>query len=187
MLQILLVRHGKPAFDDWTPVAGAAFATWVRGYDEAPIDVTVPPPPRLRAQALAMGCVATSTLRRACESAALLAADRAFVCEPIFAEAGLPSSIHLTLALAPRHWAFLLRVAWFCGLSHRAESLRDARTRAHRAAERLVELAREHGSVMLVGHGVMNAFISRALRRMGWHGSASGSAFWSVVALQRAA
>ncbi len=136
MLQILLVRHGKPAFDDWTPVAGAAFATWVRGYDEAPIDVTVPPPPRLRAQALAMGCVATSTLRRACESAALLAADRAFVCEPIFAEAGLPSSIHLTLALAPRHWAFLLRVAWFCGLSHRAESLRDARTRAHRAAER---------------------------------------------------
>ena len=187
VLQIFLVRHGKPAFDDWTPVAGVAFASWVRGYDEAPIDVTVPPPPGLRAQASAMGCIATSTLRRACESAALLAPGRSFVCEPLFAEAGIPSSIHLSLALAPRHWTFLSRVAWFCGWSRRAESLREARTRAHRAAERLVELAREHGSVMLVGHGVMNTFISRALRRCGWHGPASGSAFWSVVALQRAA
>lgn len=187
MLQILLARHGKPAFDDRTPVAGSAFAAWVRGYDEAPIDVTVPPPASLRAQASAMGCVATSTLRRASESAALLAPGRTFVRESLFAEAGIPARIRLSLALAPRHWTFLSRVAWFCGWSHGAESLREARRRAYRAAERLVELACEHGSVILVGHGVMNALISHALRRRGWHGSASGSAFWSVVTLQRAA
>ena len=187
MVHLLLVRHGKPAFDDWTPVAGLGFATWVSGYDEAPIDVAVPPPASLRAQASAMGYIATSTLRRARESAALLAAGRTFVCDPLFAEAGIPSSIHLSLVLAPRWWTFLSRVGWFCGWSHGAESLREARCRARRAAERLVELAREHGSVMLVGHGVMNTLISRALRRRGWRGAASGSAFWSVVQLQRAA
>ena len=187
LLQIALARHGKPAFDDRTPVAGSAFAAWVRGYDEAPIDVTVPPPASLRAQASAMGCVATSTLRRASESAALLVPGRTFVRESLFVEAGLPASIRLSLALAPRDWTFLSRVAWFCGWSHGAESLREARRRAYRAAERLVELACKHGSVMLVGHGVMNTLISRALRRRGWDGSASGSAFWSVVTLQRAA
>ena len=183
----LLVRHGKPAFDERTPVAGSAFATWVRGYDEAPIDVTVPPPASIRAQASAIRCVATSTLRRACESAALLAPGRTIVCEPLFNEAGIPSTIRLSLALAPRHWTFLSRVAWFCGWSRGAESLREARSRAQRAAERLIELAREHGSVILVGHGVMNTLISRALRRIGWHGSPSAAAFWSVIALQRPA
>ncbi len=187
MLQILLVRHGKPVFDDWTPVAGLAFATWVHGYDETPIDVTIPPPANLRAQASAIGCIATSSLRRARESAALLAAGRTFVCEPLFAEAGISSSIHLAFVLAPRLWTFLSRVAWCCGWSHGVESLREARRRAHRAAERPVEFASEHGSVMLVGHGVMNTLISRALRRSGWRGSASGSAFWSVGAFQRAA
>src|SRR6266508_1340850 len=117
----------------------------------------------------------------------LLAPGRRFLCDPLFDEAGIPSSIRLRLALAPRHWSLLARVVWFCGWSHGAESLREARGRAHRAAERLGELAREHGSVMLVGHGVMNRLISRALRRSGWRGSASGFAFWSVIALQRAA
>jgi len=187
MPQIFLVRHGKPACDDWTPVEGSAFARWVRDYDDASIDVTVPPPASLQAQASAMGCVATSTLKRACESAKLLVPGRAFLCDPLFAEAGIPSRIPLRLALAPRHWSLLARVVWFCGCSHGAESLREARGRAHRAAERLGELAREHGSVMLVGHGVMNRLISRALRRSGWRGSASGFAFWSVIALQRVA
>jgi hypothetical protein len=40
---------------------------------------------------------------------------------------------------------------------------------------------------MLVGHGMMNRLISRALRRSGWRGSAPGVAYWSVGALERAA
>ncbi len=78
-------------------------------------------------------------------------------------------------------------MAWFCGWSQDAESFSEARSRAHRAADRLAELARVHGSVMLVGHGLMNALILRVLGRAGWHGSASHAAYWSVVALERAA
>jgi broad specificity phosphatase PhoE len=78
-------------------------------------------------------------------------------------------------------------VAWHIGWSQGAESVREARRRAQRAAERLVELAREHGSVMLIGHGQINRLIARALRRMGWHGSRPGRAYWSVGELRRAA
>jgi broad specificity phosphatase PhoE len=187
MPEIFLMRHGKPAFDDRTPIAGSAFAAWVRGYDRAPLDMSVPPSPGLRAQAAAVGCVATSTLRRAQESAALLAAGRRVVSDSLFAEAGLPSAIPSSLRLAPRHWVFLARVAWFCGWSRDTESLREARSRAHRAAERLAELAHTHGSVMLVGHGLMSALILRVLGKAGWRGSASRATYWSVVAMERAA
>jgi broad specificity phosphatase PhoE len=75
-------------------------------------------------------------------------------------------------------------MAWYCGWSDGAESVHDARRRARRAAERLAELAREHRSVMLVGHGETNRLISRALRRMGWDGTGSGRAYWSVGELR---
>lgn len=165
-------------------MAGSAYGAWIRSYDEAPIDVTLLPPADLRARVAAVGCVTTSPLRRSRESAALLAPGRPVICDALFAEAGVPSTIPLSLARAPRFWTLLFRVAWYCGLSQGAESVRDARRRARRAAERLAELAREHGSVGLIGHGEINRMIARALRRMGWQGSGSGRAYWSVVELQ---
>lgn len=42
-------------------------------------------------------------------------------------------------------------------------------TRAGVAADKLVELARQHGSVFLVGHGIMTMLIARKLRAwLGW-------------------
>jgi hypothetical protein len=58
-----------------------------------------------------MGCIATSTLKRACDSAKLLAPGRPLLCDPVFAEAEIPSDIPLGLSLAPRHWSLLARVA----------------------------------------------------------------------------
>ncbi|SRR5258705_182151 len=186
-LLILLVRHGKPVCDDRTPVAGSSFATWVRDYDAASIDAGVPPPATLKARAEAVGCIATSNLQRARESAQLVAPNRPILSDALFAEAEIPAAISMRLTLAPRYWSVLARAAWFCGWSRGVESLRQARIRAQRAAERLAALAAEHGSVMLVGHGMMNWLISRALRRGDWRGTASGFAFWSVTALQRVA
>jgi broad specificity phosphatase PhoE len=187
MLQILLVRHGRPAVDFRTRIPGSAFGAWLRSYDEAPLDVASVPPADLRARVATVGCIASSPLRRSRESAAHLAAGRPVVCDALFAEAGVPSTIRLGLALRPRHWTLLLRVAWFCGWSGGAESVQGARRRAQSAAERLAELAREHRSVMLIGHGEINRMISRVLRRMGWDGPVSGSAYWSVAELQREA
>ena len=187
MLQIVLVRHGRPAIDYRTRVAGSGYGDWIRRYDEAPLDLTVPPPAGLFMRLAAVGCVATSPLRRSLESAQLLAPGLPLVCDPLFAEAGIPSTLPFSLALPPRYWTLVFRVAWSWGLSQDAESLRAARRRAQRAAMRLAELAREHGSVVLVGHGQINRLIARALRRMGWKGVGAGRAYWSVVELRRAA
>jgi broad specificity phosphatase PhoE len=168
-------------------VAGSRFATWVRDYDAASIDAAVPPPATLSARAEAMACIVTSNLKRARESARLVAPNRPILSDALFAEAEIPAAIPLRLALAPRYWSVFARVLWFCGWSRGVESLREARVRAQRAAERLAALAVEHGSVMLVGHGMMNWLIARALRRGGWSGAASRFAFWSVTALQRVA
>jgi broad specificity phosphatase PhoE len=185
MLKIFLVRHGRPAADFRTRIPGSAFGAWLRSYDEAPLDVTSVPPADLRARVATVGCIASSPLRRSRESAALLAPGRPGVCDALFAEAGVPSTIGLSLALRPRYWTLLLRVAWLCGWSDGAESVHEARRRAQRAAERLAELAREHRSVMLIGHGAINRMISRVLGRTGWRGPVAGRAYWSVAELQR--
>jgi broad specificity phosphatase PhoE len=181
MLEIVLVRHGRPVCDARTPIRGSDFGTWARSYDEAPLDESLAPPADLCARAQSVACVITSTLRRARESAALLAPARPILAEAMFDEAALPRAGGFGLALRPSSWDVLTRAAWLCGWSGNGESLSAARTRARRAAERLAGLARSSGSVMLVGHGMMNALIRQELRRSGWRASALRFCYWGVM------
>ena len=155
------------------------------GSEQAPLDPTLLPPPALTALATAARCIVTSTLRRSVESAALLAPGRGLISEPLFAEAGMPLPGSDRGAIRPRHWNAAGRVAWVLGWSRGRESWPAARFRAHQAAARLDELAREHGDVLLVGHGLLNLLIQRALRAMGWSGGGWRADYWSHVVLRR--
>jgi broad specificity phosphatase PhoE len=106
--------------------------------------------------------------------------------DPLFDEAGIPTAIELRLALAPVHWDAIARLAWMLGWSRGVESASEARSRAARAARHLAGLASTHGSVALVGHGMLNTLIARALRRDGWIGAGSPRAYWGRVTLRRA-
>jgi broad specificity phosphatase PhoE len=128
-------------------------------------------------------CIVTSTLRRSLESAALLAPGRPVVSELLFVEAGMPTAD--PEAIRPRRWDVFSRIAWMLGWSQGRESWPAARRRANHAAARLTELAREHGSVLLVGHGMLNLLIQRALRASGWSGGGWRSDYWSHVVLER--
>src|SRR5262249_38073522 len=70
-----------------------------------------------------------------------------------------------------------------------ASILLRARESAALSAElgsgRLASLALEHGSVALVGHGMLNTLLVFALRRGGWTGSGEPRAYWGLVALRR--
>jgi broad specificity phosphatase PhoE len=180
-LQIFLVRHGRPSCDERSRIRGRDYPTWVRNYSAAPLDLAVMPPGELVSYAANAGCVITSSISRARASAALLAPDRPILAEPLFDEAAMPHDIGLDVALSPGVWDFWARVAWFFGRSRGGESLGQALTRARAATQRLAELAHEHGSVMLVGHGMMNALIRHQLRRTGWSTSALRSAYWSLM------
>jgi hypothetical protein len=114
--------------------------------------------------------VVASTSPRSTQSAERLSGSRACLSEAIFCEAGLPYSRWDVPRLPASVWAACFRLAWFCGYSAHAESVGEARARSHAAAERLIELAEENGSVFLVGHGIMTRLIARQLRRLGWFG-----------------
>jgi broad specificity phosphatase PhoE len=132
-------------------------------------------------------CLVTSTMRRAVESAAVLAPGRAPLVNPLFDEAETPTAIRTRLALTPGHWDAIARGAWFLGWSPGVESLNHARRRAARAAAHLAGLATDHGSALLVGHGMLNTLIADALRQEGWIGMGRPRAYWGAVALRKGA
>src|SRR5262245_17807580 len=117
MFKILLVRHGKPQFDHTSRIRGCEFATWVAGYDHAPIDRTFLPTPELLAAVTGIPYIVTSTLRRSLESASILAPGRPAAAEPLFKEAGIPTAIPFRVALSPGSWDALARAVWLLGMA----------------------------------------------------------------------
>lgn len=186
MIEILLVRHGKPQCDHDTRIRGCEFAKWVADYDDTPIDRGFVPNAKLLACVTRIPCIVTSTLRRSIESASIVAPGRSPVVDALFNEAGIPTAIPFRVALTPASWDALARAAWLLGIAAGDESFRDARIRARQAAARLVDLARQHGAVALVGHGMLNTLILWALRGSGWSGSGTPRVYWGTVALQKA-
>jgi broad specificity phosphatase PhoE len=184
MLEIYLVRHGRPVGADGPSVCGSDYHSWTQEYDQAPLDPNSAPPRELVARAVGVACVVTSTLSRSRASAALLTSVHPLLCDSVFDETPVPSAFKLGLALRPPLWDLLARVAWFCGWSGGTESLAVARKRAQRAADRLAELARAYGTVMLVGHGMMNALIRQELRRTGWSSTRLRFGYWSHIRLR---
>jgi broad specificity phosphatase PhoE len=186
MSEILLVRHGKPQVDHNTRIRGCEFARWVAEYDDAPIDRSFLPSPELLARLTRIPCIMTSTMRRSVESASIFAPGRSALAEPLFREAGIPTGIPFRIALSPGSWDALSRAAWLLGMASGDESFQKARVRAAQAAARLVALAHQHGSVALVGHGMLNTLIIRALRGSGWTGTGTPRVYWGSVSLQNA-
>lgn len=86
------------------------------------------------------------------------------------AEAHLPYPDWGLPFLPSRFWRLVFRGAWFLGFSSHTEPVGESTERARAAADRLIALAEEHGSVLLMGHKIMNALIARELRRRGWKG-----------------
>jgi broad specificity phosphatase PhoE len=186
MAEILLVRHGVPACDHRARIAGREFARWVAEYDEAALDADSVPPAELVTRARDAGCLVTSSLRRSVESCAVLAPGRTALRDPLFDETGIPTALPLPLALRPLHWDALARAAWLVGWSPDTESFRAASARANRGADALRAMAATHGSVMLIGHGMLNTLIARSLRRAGWRGTGSLRGYWDCCTFRGA-
>lgn len=168
-MQITLVRHGRPNHGGaaWSTPAG--MKNWVEGYNAASV-VACECPNALMQLASASELVVCSSLLRCVESRAHLDCDCRAQPDPLFAEAHLPYPDWPFPLLPSRFWRITFRTAWFVGFSSHTEPVSESRQRASAAADRLVELAYTHGSVLLMGHKIMNALIARELRRRGWRG-----------------
>ncbi|HSE52020.1 MAG TPA: histidine phosphatase family protein [Gemmatimonadales bacterium] len=170
MKTIVLARHGRPEWSDTALITGRELGEWFRGRDAAPIDPGHTPPPELRRIAREAKGFAASPLRRSLESLHLLVPDAIPFVDPVFREVEVPRSVPLPLPLPGQMYSKISRLAWFAGWSPEVESFGEARERARKAAETLIEIAPSSGTLLLVGHGIINGMIGLALRKMGWKG-----------------
>jgi len=166
--EIVLVRHGRPDLKNVSPIAGTELAAFVRRYNESGINRDQAPPDALRQMASASGCILSSDLPRSSESAAWLS-DLAQI-EPDLHEAGLPDRIRNPIRLHPAVCVAMARAMWWLNCADSHETILAARERASRVADRLIVLAKEQKSVMVVGHGMFNRLVAKCLRERGWTG-----------------
>jgi len=168
-MEIVLARHGRPKLDRRAWVTPRQMADCIHLYNSSDI-LTSEVPSEARKKAEGCGVIASSTLRRSVQSAQRVAPYRAILTEQVFCEAGLPYSEWGFPPLPLPVWFLIFRVAWSWGYSSNAEPLSAASARARTAAARLTELAQQHQSVFLVGHGIMTMLIARQLLLLGWRG-----------------
>ncbi|HBZ17058.1 histidine phosphatase family protein [Pantoea sp. NPDC088449] len=181
-MTIILMRHGKPDHPVTGRFTAQALAAWSEGYDQATICDS--PPPRSVTIARQASVIVTSPLPRARSSLARLGLQPQAV-DAVFSEVAMPTlpfaRPHLPLSV----WLALLRLLWLCGYSGHVESVQHARDRARRAADKLVALSQQ-GTVLLVGHGIMNKLIARELRKRGWQAEKHASSrHWSSAIYHR--
>lgn len=165
MMQITLMRHGKPNLPEMGWVNPRGMRLWIEHYNNADIDTDSIPHECFHVAASAK-FIATSTLKRA-ELSSQSLGQKVSMADAVFSEAELPYSLWKLPYLPPKAWAVFFRLLWLCGYSRGAASHKATRIRATEAANTLVSAAND-GPVLLVGHGVMNRYIGKELRSLGW-------------------
>lgn len=167
-MQIVLMRHGKPKIDTRRRLNAAEFGVWVEQYNAAGIDIECLPTQEAFEQASQCAFTVCSNLPRSLESANALGIESIGIYSHMFREMDMPHAAWRFPILSLQAWLVFFRLAWAFGYSANAESFKSAKARARSCAEQLANLASTHGTVLFVGHGSLNWFIARYLKRMGW-------------------
>lgn len=177
-MKIILMRHGKPIISHIGRIAPTEMAHWIDNYDRSVVDSDGIPADSLKL-ANSASVIVSSTASRALTSVQALG-HKASVVDRIFCEAQLPFTLWRFPRMPPNFWAAFFRVLWLLGYSRGADSIQVTKSRAKVAAQQLVALA-EKGSVLLVGHGIMNRLIAKELMVLGCVSySKHKSKYWSA-------
>ncbi|WP_020481411.1 histidine phosphatase family protein [Methylomonas sp. MK1] len=182
-MQIILIRHGKPAVELSGMARGRDLPAIAMAYDAS--GIVDRPPPETLAELRHTNYVACSDLLRSVESAHALGFAQLPAADSLFRESPLPHFGSGAIPLPITAWVTVCRLLWLAGFSQNGEAYAVAKCRARQAANRLIELAEAHDNVLLVGHGLMNYLIAEQLRANGWHGPAKpGKRFWAYGVYQ---
>jgi broad specificity phosphatase PhoE len=171
-MEISLIRHGKSKLTKNGRMTCEEFNYWVEEYDNNGVFEKDAYPIETLEKIAKANIVITSDLKRSIDTARLLNPNLKLISDPLFHETELPipSSNIWGLKISPSSWVVILRCLWFMGYSSGCESLSNAKTRAEKASEILVEYAREYRYVVLVGHGFFNMLVAKELQKMGLEG-----------------
>ena len=179
-MEIILLRHGKPIIPSLHKIKAFSFLQWIESYNDSGLCPTSKPSPKLLTLANKTNAVICSQLPRSLQSAEALNINDITLSHSWFNEAGLPSANWRTFKLSPTTWVVIFRILWLFGYSNNSESYKEAKIRAQNSAQKLIELAKEHKSVLFVGHGIYNKLLANELKSLGWSGPGNpGSKHWS--------
>jgi len=180
VLEITLLRHGEPEFGLKGIVRADEIPKIITCYNQSGIKGL--PPEHAIQTAQNCNAVICSNLPRSLLSAEALGVTGVSLSHAIFREIALPHFKGGAVTLPLSLWLVVLRSLSAVGFSKNGESMSMAKARAKQAAAMLVDLARCHDRVLLVGHGFLNYFIAKELLSNNWQGPAKpGGKYWEYA------
>jgi broad specificity phosphatase PhoE len=183
-MKIYLIRHGEPLVVHNQKANLLGYAKWLRSYYHAGIKLDEEKAADVARRVCGQSKYFSSDLKRAVQTAAAVRQGAEVTKEKVFREVELPL-VALPITAKCSSWLVLSRLLWFCGIGNRGESFKQAKARVLKAVARLVEEAKKQ-DVVLFSHGMMNYFIAKELKRLGWQGSVpSKIKYWDVVVLEK--
>jgi hypothetical protein len=159
MPQIILIRHAKVDISNpW--IYSAQLKDYLEVYNNSPI-LKEPISKKLQKFVKNADTLATSELLRAKETLKLFNKEPDFT-SPLFNESPLPYVKFKLFKLPAKVWTVIYRVAWLFGFSKNANSIKQERLIAKKAALTLIS---KKQNIVLVGHGIKNYLIAKELKR----------------------
>jgi len=185
-MKIVLLRHGKPAVDlhalRKTRYSSHSLRYLIDAYTQSGLHHHNQPTVETMKVINTCQHIVCSALPRSIESARVLGINDIHLTDPVFNEFTLPHANWHFPRLTLFSWFYLYRLLWMLGYSNNSESVTTARARAKHGTDKLIQLTRHHGSVALIGHGLLNYFIARNLLANGWQGPPKpGQQYWDYA------
>ena len=172
------MRHGKPSVAAIPRISAGEFSDWVDHYNASGVCPSLPPPQEFCSAVCQTPFTVCSDLLRSIESAKSMGIEPV-LCLQALRELDMPYGLASRLRLKASTWMVIHRLLWWCGFSRNSESRREAKERAATAADTLIKLASMHQSILFIGHGWMNRYIAKELKKRDWQGPASpGRDYW---------
>ena len=167
-MRITLIRHGKPLFELKGKARAKEIKDIISKYDMA--GIVGEPSEKTKEKVQQYNVAVCSDLFRSIDSAKKLGVNEIYLKDSIFREVDLPHFNNGSLKMSINSWIALYRFMCLFGFSKNGESLSIAKKRAKIAAIKLIEIANNYESVLLVGHGFTNYFIAKELLARKWKG-----------------
>lgn len=143
------------------------FGTWIKLYNNSNIISEFSSKNKIKQLFDKSDIIICSNLKRSSDSVKIFEKP-IYLKDAIFNEAQLPFTSWAFLKLNPKIWLVIFRVLWLFGYSQNSESFKESKLRAKNATCRLIDLAKEHKNIVLVGHGIMNTLIEKELKKQKW-------------------
>ena len=165
-MKIIIMRHAKVDIKK-RKIYANELKSVVEEYDQAPIEEHIENYSELIELTDEVDFFVSSGLRRSIDSLALLGREADEIDE-LFVELESPYPKQKIIKLPLYTWGFGLKLVWRLGYTGGSRSYIESKEDALKGAIKLEAFAKQHGTVLLLGHGLKNMMIVKALKRRGW-------------------